>query len=64
MKQPNTWTIASLAQHLLNNHVATQVLPGKWDPARPMAWGGFFARVKAAYLVFTGKADAVVWPGQ
>lgn len=40
---------------------------GKWVPARPMGWGGGLyglkLRFKLAWLVFSGKADAVVWPG-
>lgn len=34
---------------------------GKLVPARPMA-GPFSWRLKAAWLVLTGKADAVIWP--
>lgn len=34
---------------------------GRWVPARPLGgWG----RWRAAWLVFTGRADALVWPGQ
>ena len=29
-------------------------------PARPI---GFASRIKAAWLVLIGKADALVWPG-
>ena len=36
---------------------------GKWVPCRPvgppMKW-----RLKAAWLVLTGKADAVIWPNE
>ena len=35
----------------------------KWTPARPMGWQGLGLRhrLRAAWLVFTGKADAVRW---
>lgn len=33
----------------------------RWRPARPVSVGGISVRFKAAWLVFTGKADAVVW---
>lgn len=35
-----------------------------WIPARPENFKheGFKRRIKAAWLVFTGKADAVIWP--
>lgn len=38
---------------------------GAWWPRRPSAPGGLFGlkvRIKSAWLVLTGKADAVVWP--
>lgn len=36
---------------------------GKWMPARPIGLSGFSNRIKLAWMVFTGKADAVKWPG-
>ena len=35
---------------------------GRWVPARPMQPSGISIRIRAAWMVFTGKADAVVWP--
>ena len=38
---------------------------GKWVPARPvglLGMSGLLNRLKAAKLVFDGKADAVKWP--
>lgn len=37
---------------------------GRWVPARSLGFMSFGHRVKAAWLVFTGKADALTWPGQ
>lgn len=34
-----------------------------WVPARPEGYWSIWHRIKAAWLVFTGKADAVKWPG-
>lgn len=34
----------------------------KWVPARPVGYFSFRWRLKLAYMVFTGKADAFVWP--
>lgn len=34
---------------------------GKWVPARPLS-GPFSWRVKAAWQVLIGKADAFTWP--
>ncbi len=36
----------------------------KWVAARPLAPSGLFQRFKCAWLVFTGRADALVWHGQ
>jgi hypothetical protein len=35
---------------------------GHWVPARPEGFASWRYRVKAAWMVFTGKADALVWP--
>lgn len=34
----------------------------KWVPSRPIGFISWRYRVEAAWLVFTGKADAVIWP--
>lgn len=46
------------------NHVQCEYAPGKWGPARPLAFEGLFGRLHAAWAVYTGRADALVWPGQ
>ena len=33
-----------------------------WYPARPLGFASFQYRLKAAWLVFSGQADAVIWP--
>jgi len=35
--------------------------PDGWVPARPVS-AGLTSRIKAAWKVLTGKADAVIWP--
>ncbi len=35
---------------------------GQWVPARPLGFASPWYRWKAAWLVFTGRADALVWP--
>lgn len=37
---------------------------GRWVPARALGFASLRQRVRAAWLVFTGRADALVWPGQ
>lgn len=36
----------------------------RWVPARSHGYASFFHRVRCAWLVFTGRADALTWPGQ
>lgn len=52
-----------LLQALQNNQCN---IKGKWVACRPKGyrgWAGFKSRVKAAWRVLTGKADAFTWPG-
>lgn len=36
---------------------------GLWTQARPMSWPGINVRkrITAAWMVFTGKADVLIW---
>jgi len=36
----------------------------QWVTARPVGYPSLIRRFKFAWMVFTGKADAVIWPGQ
>ena len=38
---------------------------GLWSQARPMSWPGLNLkrRLSAAWMVFTGRADVLVWLG-
>ena len=58
MKGVNIWKLQNLLNCCMSN--STEI-DGKWVPARPIGWQGW-RRFKAAWLVFTGKADAVIWP--
>jgi len=49
---------------LLESIESTQTeIGGRWVPARPIGYFSVRYRIKAAWLVFTGKADALTWPG-
>lgn len=37
---------------------------GRWVPARSLGYHSIRHRIRAAWLVFTGRADALTWPGQ
>ena len=41
----------------------TTEIDGRWVPARPLGLSSIWYRLRASWLVFTGKADALRWPG-
>lgn len=45
-------------------HCQAGLPDGRWVPARSLGYMSFGHRIKAAWLVFTGRADALTWPGQ
>lgn len=61
MKYPNVWKVDQVIK--MTAQVSTQV-NGQWVPARPMGFASTPRRFYAAWLVWTGRADALVWEGQ
>lgn len=59
MKNPSIHTVESIR----NYNTATEI-KGKWIPARPIGLYGLKNRIRCAWYVFTGKADALFWDGQ
>lgn len=49
-------------EDVLENENEMQGDDGEYYPARPIGCFGVSYRFKAAWLVFVGKADAVLWP--
>lgn len=37
-------------------------IDGEWVTARPEGYYSIANRIKSAWMVFTGKADVLVWP--
>lgn len=35
-----------------------------WVPARPLGLASVWHRIRATWMVWTGRADALTWPGQ
>lgn len=62
MKYPTIYKLEGLAA-LAEGDVKAQAEDGHWVPARPLGLSSWRLRLKAAWLVFTGRADAVLWPG-
>lgn len=61
MKAPTIWGLQDLLRCIGQNQ--TQISDGSWVPARPLGFWSWHYRCRAAWLVFVGRADAVVWPG-
>ena len=61
-KHPSVWALRDLVRHASDGECA--LINGRWVPARPEGFASFWNRLRAAWLVFTGRADAVTWEGQ
>jgi len=63
MKDP---AVIHLSQRWLQslNEVQAGLPDGRWVPARPEGFSSIWYRIKATWLVWTGRADALIWPGQ
>lgn len=61
MKAPTTIIMSEAWIKTLDYHKA-KTSEG-WVPARPMGYPNIASRIRAAWLVFTGRADALIWPG-
>ena len=59
MKHPN---IVDAYQLIAWGDEVQKEVGGKYVPARGCGYHG--SRFRAAWKVFTGKADALIWPGQ
>jgi len=48
----------------IKNHENTVYIESSWELARPEPYFSWKKRWQLAWLVFTGKADALVWKNQ
>ena len=66
MKQyPTVYHLTSLMKMLSDSPVHREITKGDrttWEPARPLGYPSLGSRFKAAWLVFRGRGDAVIWP--
>lgn len=60
MKSPNVYNLKNLIFTTAIKQETMIEIDGKWVPARPLGYPGLKHRFKVAWLVFTGKADAVI----
>ena len=61
-KAPSKWALTALYKYCAGGGCMAEYAPGKWAPARPEGFFSLRNRLKCAWLVFTGRADALVWP--
>jgi hypothetical protein len=50
---------------LVNSNVSTKCYTPdgeRWLPARCLHYCSFYDKIKLAWMVFTGRADAFIWP--
>jgi len=61
MRTPDVYS----ADRIKNWNVQSKSEHGGWFAARPMSWPGINLkrRLSAAWMVFTGKADVLIWHG-
>lgn len=60
---PRLYTLRQLISTTAGNEGTRVLIDNQWVPMRPLGYGGIVRRIKLAWMVFTGKADAVTWPG-
>jgi len=61
---PNHHTLEHIRDIAVEPDTMREISPSRWVPARPMGFDSWGTRFKLAWMVFTGKADALTWPGQ
>jgi len=62
MKYPNVLTVSGVIA--ISQSVSVGLPDGRWVPARPEGFMSWQNRWRAAWLVFTGRADALLWDQQ
>lgn len=57
---PTHWTLKALIEHA---HAGPKTKLGEmWVPARTIGYFSWRQRLRLAWMVFTGRADALTWP--
>lgn len=58
---PCIYELENLVTRVLKNDTQSSPDGVHWFPARPLGYPSLRRRWRAAWLVFTGRADAVLW---
>lgn len=59
---PNIFELFEFHSQILHGPNQQEYKPGRWCPARPIGLFSIWHRLECAWMVFTGKADVIVWP--
>lgn len=59
MKYPGIYTVDGVTRSHATNKIQ---INGRWVASRPVGLPLIKERIRATWLVFTGKADAIIWP--
>ncbi len=59
MRTPGIVTLKNVIEGANSTHAE---INGRWVPARPLGYRSWRYRLKATWLVFTGRCDALKWP--
>jgi len=57
---PNPWSLKQLMEYCRNGPITGSAERG-WMPARPLGLDTLSSRLRLAWAVFTGRADALFW---
>jgi len=63
-RAPMLYTLDKIVQAGTDPEILSEHSSGQWVPARPLGMYSLRNRLKLALMVFTGKADVVIWPGE
>ncbi len=61
MQYPIIWKAGNLVNYCLRGEAQESTDGGRWQPCRPLGVPTLRNRVRAAWLVFSGRADALLW---
>ena len=61
MNMPRILTCSKVLNAYNNPESARRLEKNKWIPVKPVPFYSWPTRFKATWLVFTGKADALLW---
>lgn len=62
MRSPSIHYVEDVRKMNLNNSTHA-LIDGQWFLARPLGFCNIWERIRVSWLVFTGRADALIWPG-